>query len=464
MNRFNKYLKHAIISVILIFGSFQANSQSLVVEPDNSMIGGICTGGDNVACVIITAPKELQLQFESTMDAKVNIAAVEESGGSNVHTLHFFTGSQYRGRILKITSQTSLTPTSLPLNLSPKEVHRYFVSDPDAGIGGKYLSLRAEGIALFKTAHYNEAKVRYQMAKECTDYISYKENSDIDVRINNIDSILQYRDFADESFDLLDYKAARDAYSKIIALNADDDYARKRYAESQSLQNQSCNRYMTTADSYFKEHEYEKAKELYEKVILQNCPRQELANAKLQEIAKIGINRRQQRTVFTYEIAKNLPIGFSIGGYKNRKTGGYFTLKTNSDLFNMFRSNYKEAECPEVDISGGLNFRPVKNKYAPIWINIGVGYTLLGAYYFTNDAGEEILYEGGELPETFDSSPEIYHAISPEIGLLGKVPLGKKSRVGIAIRYTFQYRFAIKSETQDYIRKTSHGFGIGLCF
>ena len=58
-----------------------------------------------------------------------------------------------------------------------------------------------------------------------------------------------------------------------------------------------------------------------------------------------------------------------------------------------------------------------------------------------------------------DNNPtfKIYSAISPEVGLLGKIG-------PIVLRYTFQYRFAISKEYEDKIKSTRHVFGIGFCF
>lgn len=451
-------LKQILITSILIFGVSTANSQKLSIEPDESMEGGICTGGENVACVIITAHRDLILSFESTMDDRVNVASTEDSGGSIIYTLHFYTGPQYRGRVLKITSQTSLTPVSVSLNLTPKEVQRYYVNDPDAGIGaGCYRRMRAEGIEFFRTAHYSEAKSRYQIAKECSDYQA--DSSDIDLLINAIDTILKYRDIADDNYELVDYKKSRDAYAKIIALNADDEYAKNRYTETQQLLNQACGRYYLAAENHFKNNEYDEAEALYQKMVDQGCFQRNHCNQRLQEIKNIKDKKTQRSTVFTYEFSKHVPIGFSVGSYKNRKAGGYFTFKVNTATFNMLRKMQQKAVHPEFDISAGANFRPSQNKYAPIWLHFGLGYTMAGAYTYKDEQGEEQRYKGGELPEDISDWPEFYHAVSPEIGILGKIGPG-------VLRYTIQIRFALTSDAgiQDYMRPVMHSFGFGICF
>jgi hypothetical protein len=80
----------------------------------------------------------------------------------------------------------------------------------------------------------------------------------------------------------------------------------------------------------------------------------------------------------------------------------------------------------------------------------------MGAYHYEDISGEEMRYEGGDLP---DSKLKLmpYHVIPFEAGILVKI-------VRVAIRYTFQYRFAIDLETQKYVNPFMHNFGIGICF
>ncbi|MCF2553504.1 hypothetical protein [Bacteroides caecigallinarum] len=132
-------------------------------------------------------------------------------------------------------------------------------------------------------------------------------------------------------------------------------------------------------------------------------------------------------------------------------------------MFKAFQKDYAEVEKPELNVSFGWTINPVSS--FPLWIFFGPGYTGIGEFVDKNGdryVGEEE-EEGVESYDTTDDSDDnnptfkIYSAISPEVGLLGKIG-------PIVLRYTFQYRFAISKEYEDKIKSTRHVFGIGFCF
>jgi len=152
-------------------------------------------------------------------------------------------------------------------------------------------------------------------------------------------------------------------------------------------------------------------------------------------------------TVLTYEYEKNAPVGFSIGKYKDHKSNGYFTLRLNSNVFEALRTNNGK---PEVNVSFGWTI----NVVYPVWIFLGPGYTGVGQYTANNSDTQKA---------DINHNLKIKSAVSPEIGLLVKL-INKKIGVGLALRYTFQYHYALDKEYIDDIGKTKHVFGIGLCF
>ena len=153
----------------------------------------------------------------------------------------------------------------------------------------------------------------------------------------------------------------------------------------------------------------------------------------------------------TYEISHNTPIGLSTGNYKDHKSSGYFTIRLNSDLFELARTAGDEKLKPELNISFGWTIKIIN----PVWIFFGPGYTGVGQYVAKKD---NVAQENGEKKLDL----KIGNAVSPEVGLLGKIII--TDQIGIALRYTYQYRFALDKDMQDYIGKSRHVFGIGICF
>jgi len=264
-------------------------------------------------------------------------------------------------------------------------------------------------------------------------------------KIGVIDSILSLKPLADAAFNILDFKSAYDQYLKLHSFNIDDQYISSRLATCKQKIDEYCNIYFSNAENYYNNGEREKALELYNKIIAQGCGQSDQANKRLQDIYSVTVVNKNA-TVLTYEYEKDTPVGFSIGKYKNLKSNGYFTLRLNSDVFEAMRANTDSLKRPELNISFGWTIKVVK----PVWIFFGPGYTGVGKYM-----------SGNNVDTKDNSALKIYSAVSPEIGLLGKILLGN---VGIALRYTFQYRFAIEKETVDYIGNIKHIAGIGICF
>ena len=128
----------------------------------------------------------------------------------------------------------------------------------------------------------------------------------------------------------------------------------------------------------------------------------------------------------------------------------------------MMRSNFDKVTDAELNISAGFTICPVKQ--APVWIFFGPGFTGIGKY--ENEDGSEYVkntYVENATDEKEDGKVyekptlKVHSAISPEIGLLGKIG-------PVVLRYTFQYRFAISKDDSDLIKKTRHVIGVGICF
>jgi hypothetical protein len=115
----------------------------------------------------------------------------------------------------------------------------------------------------------------------------------------------------------------------------------------------------------------------------------------------------------------------------------YLSLRFNPELFKAFSKTDNLSEKPEVNLSFGMTRMIITE----VGFFVGLGYTGVGKWDDT-DEGQQCT---------------LNHAVSPEAGILFK--LGP-----IALRYTFQYRYALNQDFQKHIGRMSHVGGIGICF
>ena len=440
-------MKKLFFCTLLTICGVSGFAQRYLGIEDRSLDNAVFAGVGNEACVTIAAPIDLCPEFyvNRVLKAPVKIDTV----GTTVN-YHLVFEIRQGDNVRIITIQVNgFSPDVLRVFLTPKQQVDYYIFDPDVTIISCYYELTKEGGLFFRKAMYNEAKEKYNLALKCS---NAPNDNNLTDKIAAIDSIQKLRVLADANFAVADYRAAAEKYTQILYYNPDDEYARDHMQIALLTYTDDCFSYFDRAENYFQNKEYDKAEELYKLVLSRSCRKSLEANRKLLEIENIINNKNQLSTVLTYEWSKNTAIAFSVGGYRDRKVGGYFSLRTNADMFETLRSNYKKSEKPEVNGSFGWDFRPVKTVYTPLWINLGIGYTGAGQYFYD-------LEDSTKKPDF-----NFYHAVSPEIGTLVKISFGRKVPVGIALRYTFQYRFAIDHAHQDYIGSTSHVFGAGLCF
>jgi tetratricopeptide (TPR) repeat protein len=322
--------------------------------------------------------------------------------------------------------------------------YRYDVYDPDPTIVDCYNQLMREGMNLFTNGMYEEAKGKYESVKNCS---KVSDIGKVNEQIATIDSIQQWRMMADAAFARSKYADAIKDCQKILEKNPKDEYNRNRLTEARTQLRDDCGAIFRMAQTYFDEKDFGSAKPLYEQVIDKSCNESTLAYEKLREIR----SKKQLPHALTYEYSDKIPIGISSGNYKEHKASGYFTLRFNPEMFELLRTNEDNKELrPELNVSFGWTVKIVK----PVWIFFGPGYTGVGKYIVDEKEGNS--GEDEKLKLT------IKHAVSPEAGLVGKVNL--TDHIGLVLRYTFQYRYALEKEATDFIGKTRHVFGVGFCF
>ena len=430
--------KTFFLLMLLLNSTLLFSQRNLAIE-DRSDVFAVFRS-ETEAKLVITCSEDIPLTF--TYQNKIFEPAEIDTLAGNIN-YKFVLGTQYRRRVISIHAK-NYNPLNLTIGkLEAKQVLTYYVGNPDAIIDC-YYELIKEGLKLFRDGMYEDARNKYEMAKDCKDKLDKTEHEE---KIKAIDSILIWRGIADAYYDRQDYASAVLYYRKIYTINSGDKYTVNKIAEGQSKESERCEINFLEANRLFKKRKYHEAKKLYEEVIARSCFNIAETTDKLRRTEMKIEDKEQLAKVLVYEVAENTPIGISTGKYKNRARG-YFSLRFNPDLFKALNSEIDYNIKPELNVSFGWTIRTVK----PVFIFFGPGYTGLGQYaYDENDV------EGVDTP-----SLKIYHAVSPEIGLLGKIKINKN--VGIALRYTFQYRFAIEKKTEDYIGNMRHIGGIGLCF
>ena len=429
-------MRKYILLLVFIAVSLPVISQDLAVQQIFTRTD-VCPASESEACVTVIAHESLELIFTSNVDPRLNLVSRKQNAQNMEYTFLFPTDKlEYFDRVLTIHCPKIAAKATISLLLGPNESEFYQISITEC-----YNIYYERGLTLFSKCSYVDAKEAFKKALNCTDIPS---DNEVKNQILIIDSIFNLKKLAKESYEMLDYRKAEEYYRIIYALNKEDNVAYQKYIECRNENNRYCEMYTTHSLNYYLEHEYEKSQILYKRASESGCSidhelvkfysgTQEKKKGKQENPIK---KTRKLETVITYQYSVRAPFGISIGGFKDKKVSAFFTL-----LF----SNPAKLNYFELDGAIGLSARPVKNKYTPIWLTLGVGYT--GLNLNVKEGEKEI--------------KGLFHAASPEIGILVKIPFGKEPKAGLAIRYNFQYRFALFNE---HIKPFNHAIGLGFCF
>ena len=471
-------MKKIILSACLFLIGSMAFAQNVFEVKDISQPNDVYSSADDEAALVIRCPQSIPLTFSSSMDKSADPFRSEIQGSDSVYYIAFPTGNRYRGRELTISSP-GFFPVVIQLDLQPKQLLSLRVSDPNALVdAGCYRGHRNKGVEEIKNSNYEEARNQFIVARNCTD--CDKDENEANIALT--DSLILYRQKGDAAFRLLDYVTAGKFYSKILALNAYDTYASNRNTLCVQNFSEECSTLFTKAEYYYTEKEYDKAKELYEKVVEKECRNMSLAVDRLNGINSLARAKKDHARVFTYEYRKDVPIGFSYGKYNMHKAGGFFQMDLNAEVFDAARSDckYGDEKFPELNMSFGWTVK-IAN---PVWIHFGPGFTgkmYYGEYldkkypkkgYGPGDyvyldmekmGGEDLVKTAANLeeaPEDFKDAwtkPHLAFAVSPVIGITAKYSY-------FALRITYQYRWSIQKDLKDFLGDSRLSVGAGIAF
>lgn len=404
--------------------------------------------------------KDLKLTFSSNYHAGSNVDILSETidtvGTECEYRLVFPTelkgAMSLNKRKLTIYCQ-GFDPVVLTMfNSDPKTCRVYEIVDPYLKLQTPFYIALSEATELFDNGNYADAIAKYQIAKETPEYSQNKDNKSlIDSRMALSDSLITWRERADNALRGIKYVEAMTWYSKILKYNPNDVYVIEKNRDCATAHASDCNSFYSTAEDMYDAGDLMEARFYYQKVIDSDCAFKAIANDKLLMVDKILESKKNKDHFFTYEWHKDVPIAFTVGSAKFRKWGGYFSLHTNVDAIELMRLEPKKTQMPEANVSVGWTHKIV----APIWIHFGPGYTGIGEYHLRQSGVEKD--KNGEPLENKDVSFNWYSAISPEVGLMFKM-------WHVNVRYTFQYRFALKSKYEEIISPMRHYVGIGFAW
>lgn len=459
-----------MLMAVLALTSQVITAQNVFELTDISQPNDIYSGEENEGAVLIRCSHSIPLRFSSSMDKSAEPFMTDIQGSDSLYYIVFPTGKRYRGRQLTISSNGYRSVT-IDVDLEPKQLLSYQIIDPNSMVdAGCYRGHRNKGISELKNCNYSEAKNQFELARECSD-VNKEEN---ERNIALVDTILRYRTLANNAYDMLDYRKASVYYGKVIELNSFDWFSTDRKTECLTKFMEDCNALFEQAEHFFGEKDYVKAKELYQRVITKECNNYSSAVARLSEIDKYQTARKNHNTVITYDfdLSGDCPVGMHIGGYRNKKTGGFFQFSMNvKDLGDFIRGNGHYGQSPEFNVAFGFTRKIV----APVWIY----FTPFGAttkfyfgdygkdendnkYYPTKDNypnkdKKELTDEDQDKKDEDIKKVNVAYAWSPTLGLMFKYKY-------FALHIGYQYRFHLQTGLKDYLGTSRVNIGVGVAF
>ena len=443
-------------------------AQGVLTVTDVSQPTDVYSNDNDDGALVVRCNASIPLTFDSSMDKSAAPFNTVMEGSDSVYYINFPTGRRYRGRILSIFSPGYQT-LNIPLNIEPKRVVTLIVEDPNSLVdAGCYKEHRNKGLNEIKNMNYPEARLQFETAAECSEVDTAENNANLAL----VDTLISLRNKAELFVRLKDYRKAAECYNHLLSFNSSDTYAEKQMVECQKQYSDDCMMAFQQAEHFFERHEYDKAKELYQRVVDDNCANMNQAFSKIIQISELSRKKSEHTRVVTYEYQKDVPIGISTGSYNQHKAGGFFSLSMNSKIFEMARKENKVGDVPEANLSFGWTIKIVN----PLWIFFGPGLT--GKMYYGDYKDDYVPNAKGKPVHISDKSKEVpvsealndwdgddkkklrlnaAVAISPVVGLCVKYSY-------FALRVSYQYRFVMKKELEKFMGTQRLAIGIGVAF
>jgi hypothetical protein len=489
--RMKKYVfLFLLIPALMTNAPAQAQQKRLKYEAMNELTA--YSGDNQFGAIIIVADNVYELEFATNLDGPrgslIADLEIETQGAQNEYTLSFDAGKA-KGALLKITCQ-GYAPLSIPINLAPNQAVRYYIDDPElAANKPKPEKHKLTGDQFFKDLSYERARIEYVDALKSWEpqYSLEVDSAYLRKQIETVDTILKLtakaEAFEKEVLITMKYRELSTIYDNIYKLNPNDQAIFRRRMEAENNYNLKCLEYTAKADSLYllKDPDGQAEDVYYPKLIEWGCVNGPHATARLTELRRQIM--RDTRHVLTFEYVKGAMMGLSSGNYNNDwNMSGYFTIGLNPNLFELTRLEETDSLQTEFNISLGFTLKILRlgdvgeTRTGKGWDNSGVWLFFgpgMSSIVDVKASRPEYGYDSDSDSESGYASVESrygYHfALAPEAGLLFKLTFpkygnDKRSGIGLAFRYTYQYRYALNKENVDLFGKSRHVIGAGLCF
>lgn len=447
-------MKKILFFALSMLLGMTASAQGILQVEDQTNPSDVYTSTNDQAALRVRCHHDIALSFSSSMDKTANPFNTVLEGSDSIYYIEFPTGPRYRGRILTI-SAPGYFPIDVPLEMEPKQLLSIRLFDPNSQVdAGCYRLHRNKGVEEIKNMNYSEALNQFQLASECSDTDSTENAANLAL----VDSLIQLRKEADQAFQLLDYSKAASLYSIIVGLNSYDTFAIDRMNESNTKFSSECTVTFKRAEAYFDEREYEKAKVLYQKIIDNGCFQATMATDRIASIDRYTTAKADHANIVSYEWLNGAPIGIHYGRYNMHKVGGFFHLNLHPKVFDAIREECTVGDKPEIQMGFGWTVK-IAN---PVWVHFGPGF---GAKLYYGDYMKDKFPGKDGKPVAADdldprgklSKTNAAFYINPELGITAKYSY-------FALRLTYQYRFALKKDLEDFIGKHRIIVGVGVAF
>lgn len=446
-----------ILSIICFFACCVCvNAQKQLVINDVSSFADVHPSKEKKEFkAVFKCNKQLKLSFVSNYhkNGKIDILSetVDTVGNQLVYELVFPTelvgAGALDGRVLSVYADGFDRYDMVRFNFPVHTKKVFEVEDPYEQLQNPYYLALSKASEYFAQGNYDDARTQYEIAQKTPEYESDKQS--IDDNIQLIDSIKNMIVQADKAFADIKYMEAMELYRDILKLNPGDAYVISKAQECVTAHGNNCTSFYNMAEEMYNEGDFETAKEYYNKVIDADCSFSSMATTKLLMVERKLKTKKFKARFFTYEFHKDAPIGFTVGKCNNRGSGGFFSLRINTNTLELMRNEPSVDLVPEANVSFGWTHKIV----APVWFFIGPGYTGVGTYKIRESAVDKDVESLGNKDYSF----KWHSAISPEAGIIVKL-------WHFNIKYSFQYRYALKSADEDLIDEMRHYVGIGFCW
>jgi hypothetical protein len=228
-------MKKLLTLLALVALALGVNAQNLLSYEDESKLGDAYANSGDTARVVIRCHESMPLSFYSRADGgTIEPFEVTKEGSYNLYDFHFPTDAaddelKLLSRRILIVSARDHNNLEIPLKLSPKQYAKLRVFDPnDNKLNTPYIRLRNQAYEEYKIMNYNRARQLYLQASQMSD----ADKEEAARNLNLVDSIIYYREKADDAYNNGRYLEAYRMYGGVTALNSEDNYALQRRQES----------------------------------------------------------------------------------------------------------------------------------------------------------------------------------------------------------------------------------------